>query len=285
MKMKYLIGLLLIILSLNSYAQLETVGPFTNSGNNKLEWIGNGEKLCIEPFGRDVLRFRSSRSLRIVNQNWNLIKPTNNNICKISISDNKAVITNGYIKAEVNTWGEVKYSNGKGSDLFHIEVSFDTDKNEKLYGMGQYANGYLDLKGQLRGSGAPNEIWSFGDDTYKILAHYLKIREKLRPYIYEQMKQASKIGDPVMRPMFYDFPDDENTYKYDYQYMFGPDILVAPVTEAGITEKVVYLTKGAQWTDARNSKTYKGGKEITIKVDLNDIPVFCKDSFKLSIKD
>ena len=141
------------------------------------------------------------------------------------------------------------------------------------------------VEGQLCGSGLPNEVWSFGDKAYKIMSHYLKVREKLRPYIYKQMKNASKNGDPVMRPLFYDFPNDENAYNYKYQYMFGPDLLVTPVADPGITEMAVYLPKGAQWTDARTGKKYDGGKEIIVKVDLNNIPVFCKDSFKFNLND
>ena len=676
MRIKYLIGLLAIVFSINCSAKVETAGPFTKS-NNKLEWMGVGEKLCIEPFGNDALRFRSSKSLHIVDQDWNLIRPKYNSNCKITISDKKAIITNGFISAEVNSKGRITYYNGKGklllkeisypdsrynreyitkgSNSFKIQVTFESNENEKFYGMGQYANGYLDLKGtildltqengqisipfllstrgygliwnnpsvgraelvsnhtrfvadlakqldyvmiseptiakierkytditgkapvmpyyatgfwqsklrystqdelmgvakeykkrnlpisvivedfyhwpvsgdwkfdekywpnpeemvkelnamdiklsvsvwptivrecenyktmrnnnylinvekgssvllednelltyvdvtnpdarkylwskvkenyydkgvrmfwldqaepginteyaknlryyqgnglemtniypyyfsktffdgqkaagqkdivnlvrsgwigsqtlgavlwsgdingdydtfrkqikaglnislcgipwwntdiggfyghpnqvyynellirwfqygafcpvmrlhghnspghkikgQVKGSGEPNEVWSFGDDAYKILSHYLNVREKLRPYIYVQMKNASKTGDPVMRPMFYDFPDDENTYNYDYQYMFGPDLLVAPVIKAGVKEKVVYLPKGAKWTDARNGKSYVGGQEIIVKVDLNDIPVFCKNSFKFNLKD
>ncbi len=140
------------------------------------------------------------------------------------------------------------------------------------------------LEGQLMGSGAPNEVWSFGEEPCRIMSKYLLLREKLRPYIYEQMKNASRNGDPVMRPMFYDFPDDKRTYDYEYQYMFGPDILVAPVIEAYAVSKEVYLPEGARWKDARTGKTYKGGQTVTLKVTLDDIPYFYKDSFSLDNK-
>lgn len=139
------------------------------------------------------------------------------------------------------------------------------------------------LEGQLMGTGAPNEVWSFGEDVYEILSRYLFIREKLRPYIYENMKLASKNGDPVMRPMFYDFPDDKNTYDYEYQYMFGPDILVVPIVDSGVTSCKVYLPNGSTWKNAKTGKVYKGGKQIEIKVDLNDIPVFFKDEFYVNL--
>ena len=138
------------------------------------------------------------------------------------------------------------------------------------------------VEGQMMESGADNEIWSYGEQAYEIMKRYIHIREQLRPYIHEQMKRAAETGDPVMRPMFYDFPDDKACYDYENQYMFGPNLLIAPITKAGATKRTLYLPSGAKWTDARNGRKYKGGKEITIKVDIYDIPVFYKNSFKMN---
>ena len=137
---------------------------------------------------------------------------------------------------------------------------------------------------QLMNTGAPNEVWSFGDEAYGILTKYLKIREKMRPYIYEHMKKASETGDPVMRPMFYDFPEDKMAYDCEYQFMFGPDILVAPVTEAAAASKTVYLPAGCRWTDARTGKSYKGGQTLELKVSIDDIPYFYRNDFTLDKK-
>ena len=88
-------------------------------------------------------------------------------------------------------------------------------------------------------SGQDNEVWSFGEDNYKILSKYLFIRERLRPYIRECMKTASETGAPVMRPLFYDFPEDKTCWETEDAYMFGPDLLVAPVMEAGATTRTI----------------------------------------------
>ncbi len=130
------------------------------------------------------------------------------------------------------------------------------------------------IEGQITGTGSPNEIWSFGEEAYGVMKNYLMIRERLRPYIQKHMDIASENGSPVMRPMFFDYPDDENCYVVDDQFMFGPDILVAPVIEEGATSRKVYLPAGTTWTNALTGKKHKGGQTIDLKVDINNIPVF-----------
>ncbi len=140
------------------------------------------------------------------------------------------------------------------------------------------------LKDQITGTGSPNEVWSYGDDALKIMTHYLDVRERLRPYIQKHMDIASENGTPVMRPLFYDFPKDEPCYKIDDEYMFGSDILVAPVLEAKATSRKIYLPKGSKWKDALTGKTYQGGKELEYKVSIDNIPVFTRNglNFKLN---
>jgi alpha-D-xyloside xylohydrolase len=126
-------------------------------------------------------------------------------------------------------------------------------------------------------SGQDNEVWSFGEDNYEILTKYLFIRERLRPYIRACMKAASETGAPVMRPLFFDFPEDSDSWNVEDAYMFGPDILVAPVMEEGARTRTVYLPAGAVWTDAYTKKTYEGGQTVTVPAPLDVIPVFLRD--------
>jgi len=133
------------------------------------------------------------------------------------------------------------------------------------------------IEGQLTGTGAPNEVWSFGEDAYKIMSHYMDVRERLRPYIQKHMDIASEDGTPVMRPLFYDFPQDEKCYTIEEQYMFGPDILVAPVLREGAISKSIYLPAGSDWIDAGTGKKYKGGQDIDYKVSIENIPVFTRN--------
>ncbi len=127
-------------------------------------------------------------------------------------------------------------------------------------------------------SGQDNEVWSFGEDNYEILKKFLFIREALRPYIRECMKETSESGAPVMRPMFYDFPEDMNCWEKEDQYMFGPDLIVAPVMEEGATKRCVYLPAGVKWTDANTKKIYEGGQTVVVPAPLDIIPVMIREN-------
>lgn len=133
----------------------------------------------------------------------------------------------------------------------------------------EYINGVRQLT-----SGQDNEVWSFGEDNYEILKKYLFIRERLRPYIRECMDKTSEKGEPVMRPLFFDFSSDSMAWETEDEYMFGPDILVAPVMEAGAVSRKVYLPEGSKWTEAYTKKTYEGGSLIECAAPLDIIPVF-----------
>ncbi len=133
-------------------------------------------------------------------------------------------------------------------------------------------------------TGGPNEVWSFGEKAYEIIKNLLLLRKRIKPYILEQMEKAHNDGTPVMRPLFFDFPNDEITYSIGDEYMFGPDILVAPVVYKGERARKVYLPEGAKWTDVNNDKTYAGGQWVECKAPLNAIPVFLKDDTKIPIR-
>lgn len=125
-------------------------------------------------------------------------------------------------------------------------------------------------------SGAPNEIWSYGEENEKIFTKYIRIREALKPYIKELMKEAHEKGTPIMRPLFYDFPNDKTAWNIENTFMFGPDILVAPIINYKEREREVYLPTGENWIDANTGKQYSGGNYYTIDADIDSIPVFYK---------
>ena len=126
-------------------------------------------------------------------------------------------------------------------------------------------------------TGADNEVWSFGDEAYPILVNYMNLREKMRDYVRELMKAAHEDGSPVMRAMFYEFPDDKTCWDLKDQYMFGSDLLVAPVLNPGITSRKVYLPSGCTWTSMRDGKVWEGGQTIEAEAPLSCIPVFMKN--------
>lgn len=130
---------------------------------------------------------------------------------------------------------------------------------------------------------ADNEIWSYGEEAYEIMKKYILLRERLKPYILEQMEQAHLYGTPVMRPLVYDFYEDKNTVDLGDEYMFGPDLLVAPVIERGADKRSVYLPAGASWKDAWTGEAYEGGQWITAFAPIDRIPLYLRDGAQLQI--
>lgn len=135
------------------------------------------------------------------------------------------------------------------------------------------------------GSGGPNEVWSFGDEAYEIITKYMFLRERLIPYIMKQMELATVDGTPVMRPLLYDFSQDQQVYEIGDEYLFGPDLLVAPVVEKGLAARQVYLPEGADWTDAYTGRKYDGGRWILAEAKLHMIPVYYRDGEDLNLFD
>ena len=135
-------------------------------------------------------------------------------------------------------------------------------------------------------SGQDNEVWSFGDDVYKILEQLLLLHARLKPYIKTLMQSAHENGTPVMRPLMYDFYTDPLAVATETQYMFGPQLLVCPITEAKVTSRKVYLPVlpgGELWTDTATGKTYSGGQTVEAAAPLNQIPVFSRGKFDIKI--
>lgn len=126
------------------------------------------------------------------------------------------------------------------------------------------------------GSGADNEIWSYGEDAYEIMKHYIEIREQMRPYIRHLMEEAHQKGTPVMRPLFYEFPEDVKAWDIKDEFMFGEKILVAPVTEYQQRKREVYLPLGEEWTEQFSGRVYQGGKTVCAESPLQVIPVFVR---------
>lgn len=125
-------------------------------------------------------------------------------------------------------------------------------------------------------SGEDNEVWSFGEEAYEICKRYLKLRENLKPYIVQLMKGAHEKGTPVIRPLFYDFPKDNFAWENESEYMFGPDMLIAPILYEGEREREVYLPGGIEWINIWTHEMFNGGKMINVQAPLHQIPVFAR---------
>ncbi|GAB2907365.1 glycoside hydrolase family 31 protein [Streptomyces mayteni] len=140
---------------------------------------------------------------------------------------------------------------------------------------------WLPLGGEM--TGGPNEVWSYGEEAYAVMTRYLRLRERIRPYVDEQMRTAAREGLPVMRPLFLEFPDDEPSWTVTDQFLLGPDLLVAPVTEAGATHRDVHLPAGARWTCAWTGATHPGGATVRLDAPLDRIPLLLRDDARLPI--
>ena len=125
-------------------------------------------------------------------------------------------------------------------------------------------------------SGAANEVWSYGEEVYEICKKYLEIREKMRPYTRRIMQEAHEKGTPVMRPLFYMYPDDPRCWEIEDAYFYGSDVLVAPILYAGQSSRSVYLPKGETWVAYESGEEYEGGQNVEADAPLDTIPVFMR---------
>ena len=124
-------------------------------------------------------------------------------------------------------------------------------------------------------TGLPNELWSYGEEAERVLEKYLRLRLALKPYIASLMREASENGSPLLRTMFYEFPEDAACWELTDQYMFGSRYLVAPVLYEGMRVRRVYLPAG-RWKALEGGAEYEGGRTITVAAPLDVIPVFEK---------
>jgi alpha-D-xyloside xylohydrolase len=125
-------------------------------------------------------------------------------------------------------------------------------------------------------TGGPNEAWSYGA-AYEPIVTALRLRERLRPYIHQQMRVASRTGLPPMRPLFVDFPGDPVAWQAEDQFLFGPDLLIAPVLEPGASTRDVYLPAGRTWIAAATAERHEGGTTVRVPVLPDRIPVFASE--------
>jgi alpha-D-xyloside xylohydrolase len=125
--------------------------------------------------------------------------------------------------------------------------------------------------------GKENEVWSFGSRAYEIIKKLLFLRERLHPYIMEHMRVANETGIPVMRPLFFEYPSDSQAYEVEDAFLFGPDILVAPILSRSTWNREVYLPKDRSWQHISSGKAYEGGQTIEVAAPLENIPIFVRD--------
>ncbi len=124
-------------------------------------------------------------------------------------------------------------------------------------------------------TGQPNELWSYGEDNYAIMKKYYDIRISMHDYIKKLYEEAHTNGSPLIRTMFYEFPEDEKCWNIEDQYMFGDKYLVAPILHLNEFKREVYLPSGS-WKLTSTGEVFNGNTTVTVDAPIDYMPVFEK---------
>lgn len=123
---------------------------------------------------------------------------------------------------------------------------------------------------------ANKEAWEYGDEFIPVNRASVELRYRLLPYLYTQFYLHEDSGMPVMRPLWFNYPKDMETYLVADQYLVGKDILVAPVVRESERKRSVYFPKGDDWRDFETGELYKGGTRQMVDAPLERLPVFIR---------
>ena len=137
---------------------------------------------------------------------------------------------------------------------------------------------YATFQPNMRAHGSRNfnEVWSYGKQAEPILEKYLRLRYQLMPYIYSLGYFSHETGAPFMRGLFMDFGSDPKVANIGDEFMFGPALLIAPVTEQGRTSREVYLPAGTDWYNFWTNERVHGGQRINVSAPIDTLPIFVR---------
>ena len=116
--------------------------------------------------------------------------------------------------------------------------------------------------------------WEFGPEALDNFRNYARLRYSLLPYIYSYATIAAQTSLPIMRPMVLEYPDDPSTFTMDLQYMFGEELLIAPIYNVS-GRRAIYLPAGC-WIDFWSHEIIDGPRSIHVQPDLTTIPMYIK---------
>ena len=136
------------------------------------------------------------------------------------------------------------------------------------------AFGLLSSHSRLHGNSTYRVPWLFDEESVDVLRFFTKLKGRLMPYIWAQAVKTSSIGIPMMRAMVIDYANDPACLNLDRQYMFGDNLLVAPIFNAEGTAE--FYVPGGIWTDIISGKKYEGGKYYNEKFDYFSLPCLAK---------
>lgn len=125
------------------------------------------------------------------------------------------------------------------------------------------------------GAAVPDASQLHNKQVEPICRKYLELRYRMLPYLYSAVRECAVTGMPITRALWLHYPDDPVAVARDDEYLWGRDILVAPVCEEGATSRRVYLPQG-EWYDFWTGERTRGGREINRDVDLETLPLFVR---------
>jgi alpha-glucosidase (family GH31 glycosyl hydrolase) len=129
--------------------------------------------------------------------------------------------------------------------------------------------------GNYKGTAIPDSSQLHNASVEPICRKYLELRYRMLPYLYSAVRECSTTGMPIMRALWLHFPDDPKAVQCSNEYLWGKNVLVAPVVEKGATTRQIYLPRGG-WYDYWTGERIEGGREISRPVDLETIPLFVR---------
>jgi alpha-glucosidase (family GH31 glycosyl hydrolase) len=128
---------------------------------------------------------------------------------------------------------------------------------------------------RYEGAAVPDASQLHNSQVEPICRKYLELRYRMLPYLYSAVRECTQTGMPIIRGLWLHYPDDPKAVARGDEYLWGRDVLVAPVVEQGATSRQVYLPRGA-WYDFWTGDRIEGGREITRAVDLETMPLYIR---------
>lgn len=132
------------------------------------------------------------------------------------------------------------------------------------------------LRSHSVGWAGNKEPWEYGDEFTPINRASIELRYKFLPYLYSLFHEHERTGQPVMRPLWYEFPNDKLTYLVSDEYMVGSDVLVAPIVKEGMRHRDAYFPAGVTWVNWWTGERLEGGKQHRVQAPLDTLPIFIR---------
>ena len=126
------------------------------------------------------------------------------------------------------------------------------------------------------------EPWVFGEPYESVCRKMIKLRQRLLPYLYTLFEECHRTGAPILRPLLFEYPEDETTYNADDEFLLGSALLVAPITRPGIEHRYVYLPQGT-WFHYWTGERFEGPAHILAHAPLGEPAIYLKANAALPL--